>query len=372
MKIVRVDVTPVSVPRELPLSLRPASSPTWDLPVVVAELHTADGLSGIGHTLTLNPEFTGSLTSMVCELAGLLIGEEVHQPEALLRKLLYPSNWVGPGGLLNIASAALDVALWDVRGKALGQPLWRLLGGASDRAPVYDSGSLLSSDVGELAEYAQRSVETGYRAMKMRPAADRFGSTAAVRARVAAVREAIGPDIDLMYDVNQTWTPDRAIRMGRALAEYELTWIEDPTLMHDVAGQARVAAALDTPICSGEYHYDMPPLLRLLQAGAVDYLMVDLLRQGGITQFRKVAAMAEAFGVKIASHIVPEVYAHCIAAIPNGYYIEGMPWSEPLFDGLPTLEDGQLVLSERPGHGLSLKGDFVEKYALGETRTITK
>ena len=137
-------------------------------------------------------------------------------------------------------------------------------------------------------------------------------------------------------------------------------------------GGLSVARALDTPICSGEYHYDMPPLLRLLRAGAVDHLMVDLLRQGGITQFRKVAAMAEAFGVKIASHIVPEVYAHCIAAIPNGYYVEGMPWSEPLFDGLPTLEDGQLVLSERPGHGLSVKGDFVEKYALGETRTITK
>jgi len=369
VKIVSVEVTPVMLPREVPVRAQPA--PSWDLPVVVVEVHSDDGLVGLGHTVTLNEEFAGSLTAMVCELGGLLVGEDVHRPENILRKLLYPANWIGPGGMLNIASAALDIALWDLRGKALAQPLWRLLGGASDRAPVYDSGSLLSTDVGELREYAQRSVDAGYRAMKMRPGGERFGSTAAVAARVAAVRDVIGTDVDLMYDVNQTWTPDRAIRNGRALAEFELTWIEDPTLMHDVDGQASVVRALDTPICSGEYHYDMPPLLRLLRAGAVDHLMVDLLRQGGITQFRKVAAMAEAFGVKVASHIVPEVYAHCIAAVPNGYYIEGMPWTEMLFDGLPELSDGQLVLSERPGHGLTLDRDVVGKFATEPVRVVT-
>ncbi|AHK36130.1 hypothetical protein OPAG_06915 [Rhodococcus opacus PD630] len=370
MKITRVEITPVLLPREVPPSALSAVGPNWDLPVALVTVYSDAGLFGVGHTLTLNKEYSGSLLAMIKDLSALVIDEDPHQPEKILGKILNPSNWMGPGGLLNIAVAALDIAIWDLRGKALEQPLWKLLGGASDRAPVYDSGSLLSFDIDELQEYAQRSLDTGYRAMKMRPAADRNGSVEAVRSRVAAVRDVIGFDIDLMYDVNQTWTPKRAVRMGNALSEYELAWIEDPTLMHDVSGQALVRRSLDTPICSGEYHYDAPPLLRLLESGAVDYLMVDLLRQGGITQFRKVAATAEAFGVKVASHLVPEFYSHCIAAVPNGFYVEGMPWTEILYQDLPELVDGQLVLSERPGHGLSVDPLALRKYSAGDTAIV--
>ena len=135
--------------------------------------------------------------------------------------------------------------------------------------------------------------------------------------------------------------------------------------MHDVDGQAAVAQALDVPICSGEYHYGIPALLRLLQAKAVDFLMVDLLRVGGVTQFRKIAGMAEAFGIPIASHLLPELFAHLIAAIPNGLIVEGMPWTQSLFTGLPELIDGNLVLSQRPGHGLSLDEEFVKKHRVG-------
>jgi len=363
LKITSVEVSTVMLPRELPASFRSQLGNTsWDLPVVVARLRTDNGLEGLGYTLTLNPEFTRSLTVMVEELGVLLVGQDPHRPEDILRRMIYPANWVGPGGLLNIAAAALDIAVWDLRGKDLDQPLWRLLGGASDRARVYDSGSLLSPDLDELQEAAAASVKRGYTAMKMRPGADRFGPISAVVEHVKAVRDVIGFEIDLMYDVNQTWTPARSIKAGRALEDQHLAWIEDPTLMHDVAGQAAVAAALDTPICSGEYHYDAPPLLRLLQERAVDYLMVDMIRQGGITQFRKVAAMAEVFGVQVASHIIPEVYVHCIAAIPNGLIVEGMPWTEMLFTGLPELVDGDLVLSERPGHGLTLDMDVHKKF----------
>jgi L-alanine-DL-glutamate epimerase-like enolase superfamily enzyme len=279
--------------------------------------------------------------------------------------MLYPANWIGPGGMLHIAAAALDIAVWDILGKASGEPLWRLLGGHSDRARVYDSGSLLANDLDALQRAASASVANGYRAMKMRPGPDRHGRISEVVRRVSAVREAVGFDVDLMYDVNQTWSVPRAIRAAKALEEFELFWIEDPTAMHDIPGQAAIAAAVDVPICSGEYHYDAPSLLRLLEARAVDYLMVDLLRMGGITHFRKVAAVANAFGVPVASHLVPEVFAHCIAAIPNGLMVEGMPWTEPLFQGLPQLEDGRIVLSERPGHGLSLDEKFVSAHKVG-------
>jgi L-alanine-DL-glutamate epimerase-like enolase superfamily enzyme len=364
VKITRVEAFAVLVPRRMPPDLPEGFQKSLAAPLatVVAKICTDAGIDGVGHTLTLNGEFLGSLTRMVRELGALLVGQDPHRPEHLQSLMLYPANWIGPGGMLHIAAAALDIAVWDIVGKSCGQPLWRLLGGYSDRARVYDSGSLLANDLDALQKAASASVGQGYRAMKMRPGPDRHGRVSEVVRRVNAVREAVGFDVDLMYDVNQTWSVPRAIRAARALEEFELFWIEDPTAMHDIAGQAAIAEAVETPICSGEYHYDSPSLLRLLQARAVDYLMVDLLRMGGITHFRKVAALANAFGVPIASHLVPEIFAHCIAAIPNGLMVEGMPWTEPLFQDLPRLQDGQIVLSERAGHGLRLDESFVRAH----------
>ena len=360
MKITRIDVQKILLPREIPQNYHIKDN--WDLPAVLVRVHTDAGVDGIGHAVTLMPEHFRSLAAMVEELAGLLVGQDPRRPEQLSARMMYPANWVGPGGLLNIAASALDVALWDIIGKDSGQPLWRLLGGYSDRVRVYESGGLISPDIDALQRAAARNVELGYRAMKMRPGNHRHGRISNVVEHVKAVRDVIGYDVDLMLDINQTWLPSRAIRVGRALESLELFWIEDPAPMHDVAGQAAVAAALDTPVCSGEYHYGVPPLLRLLEAKAVDYLMVDLMRVGGITPFRKVAGMAEAFGVPVASHLVPEVFAHLIAAVPNGLIVEGMPWTAGLFEGLPELNGGHLVLSERPGHGLAVDEAFVARH----------
>ena len=362
MKVASVEVLPLLLPLEMPNGV---GGTLRSLPVVVARVRTDTGAEGIGHTMTLNPEFGGSLARMVQELGELLLGEDPRRPERILRKMIYPANWVGPGGLLNVAACALDVAVWDAMGKELGQPLWRLLGGAADRVRVYESGTLFGAEIGDLQRAAAAARDAGYKAMKMRPGSERHGRITEVAARVRAVREAVGYEVELMYDVNQTWTPSRAIRAGRALEEFELSWIEDPTAMHDVAGQAAIAQALDVPVCAGEYHYDLPPLRRLLEARAVDYLMVDMMRVGGITQFRKAAAMAETFGVSVASHLIPEVFCHCIAGIPNGLIVEGMPWTQVLFRGLPELVDGALVLTDRPGHGLTLDADALRQYRAG-------
>ena len=360
MKITRVQVELVLLPRELPQNYHIKSG--WDLPAIVVRVHTDTGITGIGHTVTLMPEYTRSLATLVGELGDQLVGEDPRRPEKISSKMLYPANWIGPGGLLNIAACALDVAVWDIIGKDTGQPLWRLLGGHSDRARVYESGGLISPDIDALQRIAAENLERGYKAMKMRPGNLRQGRPSKVVEHVKAVRDVIGYDIDLMLDINQTWLPARAIRTGRALEPLELFWIEDPVPMGDFEGQAAVAAALDVPICSGEYHYGIQPLLQLLQMKSVDYLMVDLMRVGGITPFRKVAGMAEAFGKQVASHLIPEVFAHLIAAIPNGLIVEGMPWTQGLFEGLPELKDGQLVLSERPGHGLSINEEFLRKH----------
>jgi L-talarate/galactarate dehydratase len=357
MKITSIEVIPTLVPQVF-------GRHEGRLPVVIARIHTDAGVEGIGHTFSLNHEFQGSLATLVSELAELLIGEDPRHIERLFAKMVFPANFIGPGGLLNIAATALDVALWDLLGNETGAPLWRLLGGFSHRVRTYQSNLALGTKPDVLQRQAADLVAQGHRAIKMRPHAERDARVEDIAARVRAVREAIGYDIDLMYDVNQTWTPSRAIRVGRALEEFELFWLEDPTAMHDLEGQAAIARALDTPICSGEYHYTPASLLRLLQARAVDYLMVDLCRMGGITQFRKAAAIAETFGVPVASHLIPEILAHCVAAIPNGLIAESMEWTSILFDGLPTLSKGMLELSGRPGHGLTLRDDMVLKYRI--------
>lgn len=355
---------------ELPMTSHRTWAPdggAWGLPMVLVRMHTEDGRVGLGHTITVMPEFGKSLFTLVTELSELIVGLDADRPELLAQPLVYRDCWIGPGGLLNHAAAALDIAAWDLAGKVRGQPLWRMLGGFSDRVRVYDSGSLMADDLELLQAAAARSVAMGHRAMKMRPGSDRHGPIHDVAHRVALVREVVGPDVALMYDVNQSWSPARAIRAIHALEEFELTWIEDPVAATDVAGQKAVRAASRTPIALGEYHYNTAPLLNALQQGTVDVLMPDLLRQGGITQFRKVAALAESFNVPVASHIIPEVYAHCIAAIPNGYFVEDLPWTKPAFEGVPAVEDGWLVLSDAPGHGLSLGEDTLRKWGVGNT-----
>ena len=355
MKITHVDVISTVVPQNF-------GRYEGRLPVVIARIRTDAGIDGIGHTFSLNSEFQRSLSAMVGDLGDLIVGEDPRQIEHVFARMIYPANFVGPGGLLNIAAAAIDIALWDIWGKETGQPLWRLLGGHANHVRTYQSNAAMGNRPDVLQRQAAELVAQGHRAVKIRPHTERDARVEDVAARVRAVREAIGYDVDLLYDVNQTWTPSRAIRVGRELEEFELFWLEDPTAMHDIEGQAAVAQALDVPICAGEYHYDPVSLLRLLKARAVDYLMVDMCRMGGITQFRKAAALAESFGVPVASHLIPEIFAHCIAAVPNGLIAESMEWSSILFDGLPVLADGSLHLSDRPGHGLTLLEDVVQKY----------
>ena len=178
------------------------------------------------------------------------------------------------------------------------------------------------------------------------------------------MREAIGPDIDLMCDINQLWSVNHAIEVGRRIEPYHLFWLEDPTAHDDYPGLARIADALDTPIAAGEYHYGIVPFRHLLEARSIDIVMIDLLRVGGITQWMKVAGMAEAFNLPVVSHLIPEIHVHLVAAIPNGLTVEYMPWTLQLFEETPAIEHGPARGAEeagprpglRPGRDQALPG----------------
>jgi L-alanine-DL-glutamate epimerase-like enolase superfamily enzyme len=190
-------------------------------------------------------------------------------------------------------------------------------------------------------------------------------TVAASLERVRVVREALGPDIDLMCDINQLWSVNHAIEVGRRLEPYHLYWLEDPVAHDDYAGLARVADALTTPVAAGEYHYGIAPFRHLLEARAIDIVMIDVLRVGGITQWMKVAGMAEAFNVPVVSHLVPEIHVHLIGAIPNGLTVEYMPWSLRLFEETPALTAGHLAVPTKPGLGLAFDQAALKRFQVG-------
>ncbi len=353
MKITSFEVTILRVPEDDPLANMPEEAGRTR-PVVTLRLRTDTGIEGIGITF-YGGRMTGSLRVAVEELAALTIGEDPLRIEKIVARLRAGTgDSCGPGGIFTLALSAIDIALWDIKGKALDQPLWKLLGGHRDRVATYASGSLrrgLSDDQAQRA--AQTLVQKGFRQMKTQMALPGNPTPAEEVRRVRAVREAIGPDIDLMCDINQRWRPDQAIAIGSRVEDAGLFWLEDVTAADDYAGLARVTAALKTPVAGGEYVWGIVPFRHMIEARSVDIVMVDICRAGGVTQWMKIAGMAEAFNLPIVSHVMPEILLHLVAACPNGLTVEYMPWMLALYEETPAIEDGMLVLPDKPGLGLT-------------------
>jgi L-talarate/galactarate dehydratase len=352
MKITSYEATALLIPEEDPLANMPEDA-NRKRPIVILRLRTDNGIEGIGVTF-YGGKMSGSLKVAVEELAALTVGEDPLRIEHIVAKLRNGTgDSCGPGGIYTLALSAIDVALWDIKGKALEQPLWKLLGGHRDRVPTYASGSLrrgLSDDQAQRA--ARILVQKGFREMKTQMALPGNPTPADEVRRVRVVREAIGPDIKLMCDINQRWRPEQAIDIGSRVEDVGLFWLEDVTAADDFAGLARVTAALKTPVAGGEYVWGIVPFRHMIEARSVDIVMIDLARVGGVSQWMKVAGMAEAFNLPVVSHVMPEMLVHMVAACPNGLTVEYMPWMLALYEETPAVEDGQLVLPAKPGLGL--------------------
>ena len=331
---------------------------------VTLEIETDQGVTGIGLTfipaLNASP-LTPALKEAVDALSQMVVGEDPMNVEAIASNLTEAASGSGPGGIFSLALSAVDMALWDIKGKALDQSVCSLLGGYRDRLPAYASGALMRThNVEYLTEAGPRLVEMGFKQMKTQLGGESTVSRELERIRV--LRDGIGDDIDLMCDINQLWNVNQAIDIGRRLEEYHLFWLEDVVAHDDYQGLARVADALTTPIAAGEYHYGITPFRHMLEARSIDIVMIDLLRVGGITQWRKVAGMAEAFNLPVVSHLVPEIHVQLMAAIPNGLTVEYMPWTLRLFEETPKLENGDIVVPQKPGLGLKFSEDAIKQY----------
>src|SRR5215813_4696270 len=352
MKITGYESTILNITEDDPLANMPEKSGR-KRPIVILRLRTDAGIEGIGVTLW-GGRLTGSLRTAIDELAAMIIGEDPLRIEKIIAKLRDAAGSPGgAGGIFTSALAAIDTALWDIKGKALEQPLWKLLGGHRDRVATYASGSLRRGLTHDQAQRAARTlVDKGFVEMKTQMGLPGNPSPADEVRRVRVVREAIGPDIKLMCDINQRWRPEQAIDIGSRVEDVGLFWLEDVTAADDYPGLARVTAALKTPVAGGEYLWGVVPFRHMIEAHSVDIVMIDLARVGGITQWMKVAGMAEAFNLPVVSHVMPEMLVHMVAACPNGLTVEYMPWMLALYEETPAIENGQLVLPDKPGLGL--------------------
>jgi L-alanine-DL-glutamate epimerase-like enolase superfamily enzyme len=289
--------------------------------------------------------------------------EQVMGADPLSIEALYARIFRRGGGLpgfVERAASLIDVALWDINGKVAGQPVYKLMGGFRGRVPCYASWRIEPGESLEaVAESARHLVDQGFRAMKFHTAGR---DDSYVVEHMRTLREAVGPDIDIMVDVNQRWDVKQSIAMARALEPHEPYWIEDPIPLDDYEGLRQITSSVSTRICAGEVYRGIPPFRHLLAQRAVDIAMVDL--DIGMTGFLKVAHAAEAFNVPVVNHLATEVMAHGIAAVPNGLTVEYYPWAVPLFKQPLRLEDGELVLPDRPGFGLELDEDALARFAL--------
>ena len=363
MKIASLETGIVLLPNDEPLGGF-SENPNAKNPIVWLKLRSDDGIEGLG-VCYFGGALTRTLRHAVDELGALTIGEDPLRLEAVAKKLRDAAGQSGPAGILTLAMSAIDVALWDLKGKALSLPLWRLLGGGRDRIATYASGALRRGlKLEEALTAAGRLREKGHRQTKMQLGLPGVTSPAREVEQARLIRQAVGPDMDLMCDINQRWRPEQAIDIGKRVEEagVGLFWLEDVTTHDDYPGLARVAAALATPVAGGEYLWGIVPFRHMLEARSVDIPMIDLVRVGGITQWLKVAGMAEAFNLPVVSHLIPEVHVHLIGAVPNGLTVEYMPWLVPLFKEVPVQQNSELAMPTKPGLGLEFDQPTIERY----------
>lgn len=362
MKITRLRTEIVHMPFAPPIGSALGALRSSDCVAVFLESDAR--LVGEGLVFTLNGNRLKLLHEMVLSLEPLVIGLDPELSGSFALQAWRDVGFIGHKGVSIIGLAGVEEALWDMRAKAAGLNLSRLLGACRTAVPVYHSGGLwYDRSIDQLQREAGDFVTQGWRGMKMRlgkpdPKED--------VARVRAVREAIGPDVALMVDSNQRWTVTEAIRLGRMLEEFSLAWYEEPVAYHDHDGEARIAAALDTPVASGETEYTSRGMFEMLRLKSADILMPDLQRMGGPSGFLKAAHLAEAFDTPVASHLFPEMNLALLAAVPNAMFLEYMPWCELLYAERIALDAaGCAIVPDRPGWGFAFDPAAIARYRVG-------
>jgi L-alanine-DL-glutamate epimerase-like enolase superfamily enzyme len=317
---------------------------------VFVELETADGAMGRGYAYTIGTGGSAIVELLDGYLLDQVIGTDASRPEAVWRAVYDSTRATMIGALTTLALAAIDTAVWDLRSRVLGVPLWQLAGGARDQVPLYDTeGGWLHLPQEELVANAAKAMTRGFHGFKAK-----IGKPSAAEdlARLSAVREVIGPDAALMVDANQAFTRDEAVRRARMLEPLDLMWIEEPMPADDVRGHTLLAAATRIPVAVGESLYSIGQFCEYLSTGAASVVQPDVARIGGVTPWLKVAHLAEAFDVSVAPHFLMELHLSLASAVPNGRWVEWIPQLSALTTEPVETAGGRTIAPTSPGLGI--------------------
>lgn len=359
MKITGTEISRLAVPLRRPI--KTSAHDFSHAHTVFVQMRTDEGLTGIGWCFAFDARKADALAILAEDLAALYVGRDpraVRENHAVAWKDM---NFLGHAGASMIALSGLDTACWDLAAQAAEVPLYRHLGGGATRVQTYASSGLwLDRPVDALVDEARGFVDAGYRAMKVRVGQADFMADVE---RVRQVRDAVGADITLMVDANQAWPESVAIRAGREFEALDIFWLEEPVFYTDLEGSARIAAALDMRVATGETSYGSAAMKQHLDVRAADVLMPDLQRMGGITDYLNACAMCAAYNQPVSSHLFTEASVHVLAAQPHALMLEHMDWWEELFENPTVVEDGAVILPDGPGLGLTLRGDALSDFA---------
>ncbi len=329
---------------------------------LVLDVETKGGVTGMGYLFLFRPGIKSIVACLDEVIIPRVIGKDASAVEAIWQDLWKTTVTFGRGGIATMAMSALDIALWDALGKRANLPLHRLWGHFRSQLPTYGSGCFRGSGGDGMIAKALHYKERGYKAIKMQVA--HTADLATDLDNVKRMREAVGPDIDIMIDVNMGWTADTAILMGRKFEEYDVYWLEEPVVPDDFVGYLRIAEALDLRIVGGETHFTRFDLKPFFENPRLPILQPDPMR-GGLTELRKIATVADTWGMTIAPHLFPELNVQVLASIPNGLWIEDMGLADDLFVDPVQVKNGMIAVPERPGHGLAFRHEILRDCAVG-------
>jgi L-alanine-DL-glutamate epimerase-like enolase superfamily enzyme len=333
---------------------------------------TDSGVTGLG-TAYSHPD----LVRLVVEqhLTPFLLGEDPCEVEQLWTRMYQLTRWYGRKGAALSALGALDIAFWDLRGKALGKPVADLLGAARRDVPAYASALLWSDDLDQLGAEAAAHVAQGYRRVKMRLGRSEAYDVAAVH----AVRRTVGPTIDIMVDASMRYSPEIAVRVGKVLEEARVFWYEEPFQPEDIDAYVALRGRVNVPLAAGENEFGLPGFRELLRAAAVEIVQPDVCRAGGITECYRIGQLAGQHGARVATHTWSDAVAvvanmHLIAALPHGLTVEVDRTGNPLIDDLLAtplrVRDGLIRLPDGPGLGIELNEAAVERLTVPPDHTV--
>lgn len=331
-----------------------------DFELVTVRVRDCDGVEGLGYTYSVHAGGAAIHAMVDRYFAPALRGREADEIERRWQDMWWLLHYGGRGGHVTSAISAVDIALWDLKARRAGLPLWRLFGGYDPRVPVYAGGIDLELPVSELLAQADSFQQRGFRAIKMKVGRSDLREDVD---RVAAMRTHLGATFALMADANMKWSGDQAVRAAKALREFDLVWLEEPTVPEDLAGHARVIHEAGMPVASGENLHTLDEFRAAIAASAVTYPEPDVSNCGGYTVFRKICALAEAYHLPVTSHGVHDLTVHALAATPNRTYMEahGFGLDAYLTESL-SIEDGYAHCPDRPGHGVELDFDRLETH----------